>query len=213
MLLARLGLWLERRPLLRFVLSVAALLPAMFGIWYAAGAALSAPAALLAESVLQLWIPEFVAQFQRNGAVLTVVSSYGEAAGAFFPAEEVGNRIGFSVNTRILSYSMPFFAALYFSTPLRGGLDRFAWGFITLWLLLAVGIVATVLKDFMLTMGAAFLDNASVPTADIIALAYQFSTLMVPPLAPVLLWAYAASDSPAFSALLSSAPRPAHSSD
>jgi hypothetical protein len=86
-------------------------------------------------------------------------------------------------------------------------------GFVALWMLLAAGIVATVLKDFMLTMGPAFLEVAAVPPADAIALAYQFSTLMVPPLAPVVLWAYAASESPAFLSLLPSSLRPAQTSD
>ncbi len=213
MLPARLTLWFERRPLLRFVLSVIALLPACFIAWYYVGASLAAPSALLADWILAMWPAGMTMETRLQGTDFLVLSAYGESDGRFYPAVEVGNQLAYPVNTRVLSYSMPFFTALYLATPMRAGLDRFAWCFLALWLLLAVGLVATTLKNFMLGMGEVFLARDGVPPADAIALAYQFSTLMVPPLAPVLLWAWTAGDSAAFRGLFTAAKSPDHAAD
>lgn len=206
-------LWLQRRPLLRFALAVFALLPACFLFWYFAGAYVAAPAVILAEPVLLSWLGDSVASVSLNGTDMLVMSQFGENSGEIQRAEIAGNQLGYTINTRTLSYSIPFFAALHFATPMRAGLDRFAICLLLLWLLLAVGLVSTALKDLMLGMGTRFLEEEPVPPADAIALLYQFSTLMVPPLAPVLLWAYTAKDSPAFLSLLPSSLRPAHTEE
>jgi hypothetical protein len=65
----------------------------------------------------------------------------------------------------------------------------------------------------MLGMGEVFLARDGVPPADAIALAYQFSTLMVPPLAPVLLWAWTAGDSAAFRGLFTAVKSPDQAAD
>jgi len=213
MRLARLILWFERRPLLRFVLALIALLPACFVTWYFLGATLAAPSALLADAMLGLWLPGVVAETRLTGTEFMVLSGYGEVGGRFYPAEEAGNQLAYPINTRTLSYSMPFFAALYLATPVRGGIDRFAWSFLALWLLLALGLVATTLKNYLLSMGDAFIALDGVPPAAAIALAYQFSTLMVPPLAPVVLWAYAVGDSSAFRGLFTGVESPENATD
>ena len=213
MRLARLILWFERRPLLRFVLSIIALLPACFVAWYFLGAMLAAPSTLLAGSILELWPPGVTAQTRLAGTEFMVLSSFGETGGRFYPAAEAGNQLAYPINTRILSYSMPFFTALYLATPMRGGIDRFAWSFLALWLVMALGLVATALKNYLVGMGEAFIAMDGVPPAAAIALAYQFSTLMVPTLAPIVLWGYAAGDSAAFRGLLAAAKSPDHAAD
>ena len=213
LIVARVGDWFQRRPVLRFVIAVLALLPAAFLLWYAVGPGLAAPAALLADAILNLWIGDFVEETQLRGHDLIVVSSFSELGHPPGAIREGIEPLAFAINTRLLSYSIPFYAALYFATPMRGGIHRFAWGLIALWLLLALGLVAVAVKDLMLGVGAPFLEAPLIPPADGIALAYQFSTLMVPMLAPVLLWAYAARDSETLLSLLPLSLRPAHSSD
>jgi hypothetical protein len=206
-------LWLEKRPLLRFMLAVFALLPACFAIWYFLGAFIAAPAVMLAEPVLTHWLSGSVASVALNDTQMLVMSSFGEADGVIQQASMAGNQLGFPVNTRTLSYSIPLFAALHFATPMRSGWDKFAWSLLLLWLLLSIGLISTTLKDMMLTLGAPFMEQETLPPADVIALLYQFSTLMVPSLAPVLLWAYGAKDSPTFISLLPAALRPAPAND
>lgn len=199
------------RPLLRFAFTVLALLPACFVVWYFLGAFVAAPAVMLAKLLLLNWLPSLVASVSLEGTDMLVLSSYGETKGQLLSAAAAGNQLGFPINTRALSYSIPFFTALHFATPGRGSIDRFAWCLLALWLLLAVGLVATTTKELMLSLGPVFMSTPWTPATDAVALIYQFSTLMVPVLAPVILWAYSAKDSPAFLGLLPSSLRPAHS--
>jgi len=210
---ARLELWLQRRPVLRFLATVLALLPACFLAWYALADTVAAPAALLADGALSAWLPSILEDSYLKGTQFMVVSRLGEVNGAFLAAGEAGNQLAFAIDTRLFSYAVPFFCALFFATPLRDRLSRFAWSLLALWLLMAAGLVATALKDLMLTLGAVFLDAPGVPPDHVIALAYQFATLMLPPLTPVILWAYAAGDSELLRDLLGVSRRPAQDSD
>lgn len=205
--------YLANRPLLRFTLAVFALLPACFLAWYFLGNFIAAPAIMLVKPVLLGWLGDTVASVALQGTDLLVMSHYGEEGGNIMKAELAGNQLGYTINTRTLSYSIPFFAALHLATPMRASWEKFSWCLLALWLLLAAGLTSTVLKDLMLGLGTDFIDREPVPPADIIALLYQFSTLMVPPLAPVLLWAYTAKDSPAFIGLLPVALRPLRDGD
>jgi hypothetical protein len=210
---SRVQLWLANRPLLRFLFGVVALLPACFLIWYFFGAFLAGPAAALANLVLTTWLPDLVVSAHLDGTRLVVMSTLVEVEGGMQVGGSAEEAIGYAINTRTLSYSLPFFAALYFATPHRGGLGSFAWSLLTLWLLLAVGLVATALKDLMLALGPVLIERPGMLPGDAIALLYQFSVLMVPPLAPVVLWAYVAADAPAFRELFALAGRPAQARD
>jgi len=205
--------WLEQRPLLRFVLGVLGLLPAAFLVWYFLGSAIAAPAVMIIKPVLLGWLPQVIDSMALQGTDLMVLARFGELDGAILAAEQAGNQLGYPVNTRSLSYSIPFFTALYFATPMRGGIDRYCWCLLILWGLLALGLIGVTLKNLMLGLGSVFLEQAYVPPADAIALLYQLSTLMVPPLAPVILWAYVARDSTPFAQLLPPSLRPAQRSD
>jgi hypothetical protein len=206
-------LWLGKRPLVRFTVAVLALLPACFAVWYVWGAYFALPSLLIAKPVLLAWLGESIASVTLQGTDMTVLLRYGESNGAILPAQVAGNQIGHSINTRILSYSIPFYLALYFATPLRSGWTGFLWCLMALCLLIAIGLVVTELKNLAFGLPPELLASAAFPPTDAIALAYQFSTLMVPPLAPVLLWAYTAMDSPAFLALLPESFRPAQASE
>lgn len=186
---------------LRFFGLVLLLLPATFTAWYALAGVFAAPGVWIVAEVLPVWLPGLVEEVYLDGAAMTVVSTLGERAGEFMPAARAGDALGFRFDTRILTYSVPFYAALHFATPLPGSLERFARGLFVLWLMLVLGLLATALKDLMMTLGSRFLAEPGTPPADAIALAYQFSTLIVPALAPVLLWGAQARHSPAIQAL------------
>ena len=172
-----------------------------FVVWYLLGSLLAAPPVWFVSELLPAWLPGLVDSVYLEGASMTVVSSLGELGGSFLPAEQAGGPLGFRIDSRVLSYSMPFFAALHFATPLPGRWERFARGLFVLWVLLVPGLVSTALKDLMVTLGQTYLDVAGAPPADAVALAYQFNTLIVPPLAPILLWGWGARRSPAIQAL------------
>ena len=103
------------RPLLRFALTVLALLPACFVAWYFFGAFAAAPAVLIAKPVLTSWLPELIDTVYLQGTDLMVMSTLGEVDGQFMSAAAAGNQLGYPIDTRILSYSLPFFCALFFA--------------------------------------------------------------------------------------------------
>ena len=177
----------------RFFGFVVVLLPAMFIVWHALGSVVAAPAVALAGEILQWWLPELVSEVSLDGTHMVIAAAVGELNGAILPATEAGNQLAFRLDTRTLTYSIPFYAALHFATPMQSSLERFARGLLILWLLAIIGLLFTGLKDLMLGLGSMFF-MSSVPPADAVALGYQFSVLMVPPVAPVLIWAFEARD-------------------
>ena len=177
----------------RFFGFVVVLLPAMFIVWHALGSVVAAPAVALAGEILQWWLPELVSEVSLDGTHMVIAAAVGELNGALLPAAEAGNQLAFRLDTRTLTYSIPFYAALHFATPMQSSLERFARGLLILWLLAIIGLLFTSLKDLMLGLGSTFFAS-SVPPADAVALGYQFSVLMVPPVAPVLIWAFEARD-------------------
>lgn len=205
--------YLEKRPLLRFCLTVLALLPACFILWHLAAVHVAAPAVALTGPLLSTVYGSLVESVSMQGTDMLVMSRFGETGGAIVSAQEAGNQLAYPVNTRTLSYSIPFYAALHFATPQKESYSRFAWYLLLLWLLLALGLFSTALKDLMLGLGPIFLEHPKTPPADGVALAYQFSTLIVPPLMPVILWAYAAAGTPLLADLLPAKLRPAQESD
>ena len=200
----------------RFFGLVLLLMPVTFVAWYALGSLLAAPAVWLSSLLLENWFPELIASVTLQDTRMMVMATLGEVDGRFLPAIEAGYQLGLPVDTRVLTYCIPFYAALHFATPMPGSWERFARALLVLWLLVILGLVSTTLKNFMLTFGERLVDLPQAPPADVIALVYQFSTLIVPPLAPILLWGFAVRDTPVMRSLFPSAlarPSPSESND
>jgi len=193
---------LERRPLVAYLMALGALLPGCFAAWHFLGGVVCGPSVFLADAVLAVWVPAFVERTALSGTDFLVWSAFGEVGGEVVPAEAAGNQLIIRLDTRALSFAIPFYAALYLATPGRGGLERPSWSLLCLWLLIALGLVATALRDLLQIHGATLLDAPGMPAAEVLALSYQFLSLIAPTLAPVLLWAYGARSSAAFHALV-----------
>ncbi len=166
------------------------LLPVTFVTWQALGSVIAAPVVWLAGLILQGWLPELVDTVTLDNTTMIIASALGELDGKFLPAEEAGNQLAFQVDTRGLTYSIPFYAALHFATPMQSTMERFARGLIILWALVIVGLVSVSLKTLMVGLGSTFFILGALPSPDVIALAFQFNSLMVPPIAPLAIWAF-----------------------
>lgn len=190
--------------LYRFIGLVLLLMIPFFGLWYALGALPSAPALWLAQVALPWALPEVVQSVVIDGDELMVFTLFGEVGQQVVPLNQAEYQLAFPSNTRILSYSIPFYAALHFASHLDGSIERFARGLLLLWLLMFIGVIAVTLKNLMLGLGD-LLWTASVnplPSANAIALLFQFSTLIVPTVAPIMLWAWSVRESPHWRAIL-----------
>jgi len=175
-------------PVSRQALLTVALLPIMFGLWYAAGNLLAGPAVWLVDVLLTTWLPDAVDSARLNGTDMIVMTGFGELNGTVVSAQSAGEQLGFKVNTRLVSYAMPFYAALLWASNVDAPMERFARGLVLIWLAMALGLAAITAKDLMLVAGPAFLGMDRVPHPNVIGVSYQFAVLLMPSLLPVALW-------------------------
>jgi len=171
----------------QFVLTLI-LMPITFGIWYAAGTLFAAPAVWLTDFLLSGAYPNIVEAAGLQGVEMMVRTRFGEEGGVIMPAADAGNQIALEINTRLVSYSIAFYAALLMASNLKDAMYKFCIGLFWLWVIMAFGLASILGKDLLLMVGAPFLNAPGVPPADLIALTYQFNVLLMPTLAPVCLW-------------------------
>ena len=184
----------------QFVLTVT-LMPITFGIWYAAGTLFAAPAVWLCDFLLSSAYPNIVEAVGLQGVEVLVRTQFGEDGGVIMAAADAGNQIALEINTRLVSYSIAFYAALLMASNLKDAIYKFCIGLFWLWLIMAFGLASILGKDLLLMVGAPFLNAPGVPPADLIALTYQFNVLLMPTLAPVCLWFWQLRGSPLWEAL------------
>jgi len=184
----------------QFVLTLI-LMPITFGIWYAAGTLFAAPAVWLCDFLLSSAYPNIVEALGLQGVKVLARTQFGEDGGVIIAAAEAGNQIALEINTRLVSYSIAFYAALLMASNLKDAIYKFCIGLFWLWLIMAFGLASILGKDLLLVVGAPFLNAPGVPPADLIALTYQFNVLLMPTLAPVCLWFWQLRGSPLWEAL------------
>ena len=184
----------------QFVLTLI-LMPITFGIWYAAGSLFAAPAVWLTDFLMSSAYPNIVETARLQGVEMMVRTQFGEDSGVIMAATDAGNQIALEINTRLVSYSIAFYAALLMASDLKDAMYKFCIGLFWLWLIMAFGLTSILGKDLFLMAGRPFLGSAGVPPADLIALTYQFNVLLMPTLAPVCLWFWQLRGSPLWEAL------------
>ncbi len=186
----------ERRLIWRFLGLVFVLLPVMYTFWYLLHPWLIAPVSLLCQWLLPAWLPGAVDSVQMEGANMLLFTPLGEERGQLVAAEQAGYQLVFHFDTRIVSYAIPFYAALIMATPVKERLDTFFRGLLLLYPLVLFGVVAVALKNLMVGLAGHFppVDAGWVPGPNTIALCFQLGTLMVPPVAPVVIWGWQSRD-------------------
>lgn len=198
----------------QFLLFVFALLIPCFVLWTMASAPLAVPATGLVNILLGGWFPDVVDGVYVQGPDALLMTQFGDLQGRLVTAQEAGGRLGFQIDTRILSYSIPFYTALHFATPRRNYLADYLWGLALIYPFIVLGLLCVCLKELMVNLGAAFLEQPDVfvPPADGIAIGYQLSTLIVPTLVPALVWLWQSRDTVLLRGLLQRID-PAHTSE
>jgi len=182
----------ERNHLRQFLIFVFVLLAPCFALWSAIGAQLATPVIGLTNLILGHWFPEVVKVVYQEGADAILMTYFDQVGGRLVHAAETGESIGFVLNIRILTYSIPFYAALHFATEKEEYLAGFIWGVLLLYPFILLGLLCLAMKDLMVNLGPAFLDQPGVfvPGADLIGILYQLSVLIIPTLAPACIWVW-----------------------
>lgn len=173
----------------RFVGKLFIWLAVWFMLWYFVSPVLAAPAVWFCEAILTFGLPDYVYEFNLTGSEAVLVSNFGELDGELVSARLAGDHLAFLLNTQILTCSLPFYAALHFATNKSVKGIALISGLSALYLLLVIGMISICLRNLMVGLGPMFVDGFSA-TGSVISVMSQFSTLMVPTLAPLLIWAW-----------------------
>lgn len=194
----------EKNQLRQFLLFVFVLLIPCFALWSFISSALVTPVIGWVHTCLTAWFPDIVNVVYQQGADAVLMTRFDSVDGVLVASKEADAGLGFKVNTRIVSYSIPFYTALHFSTERKDYLLSYFWGLLVLYPFILLGLLSLCLKDLMVTLGPVFLQQPGVwvPGADVIGIAYQLSILIVPTLLPVLVWGWQSRHTPLLQALL-----------
>ena len=168
----------------RFVLRTVAFLPPAFAVWYFAAPLLLWPAVLLARAATALALAELVRAVEQSGATATFVTTLGAGAAA---AKGV---VTVDVNLRAYAFGMPLFAALTLAARAPRWRRSLAIGYAALIPVVAFGVLADFLKNVAITAGPAIASQTGFTAwqREAIAFAFQFGSLILPAVAPAVLW-------------------------
>lgn len=173
-----------------FVVRVLLLLPLAFALWYFTAAWHLAPVVWLSELILRSWMPDAVADLRLRGDALLLVTHFGEVGGRLVADPPPGENLGFLSNPLSYSYSLPVFAALALATPGRRQWWRLLAGLAILMLVAVASMLATLLKTLAFDVGSVFVAQQQwgALARNGAAMAYQFGSLLLPMVTPVVLW-------------------------
>jgi len=172
------------RPIAPFLLQVAGWLLAMFFLWWLATPVLTWPVAMLAELIARVGLGDVVRSVEQHGEIITFVTSLRP------PGASPGVRAVLEVpsNVRLFSFGLPMLAALTLAAREPRPLRKLAIGYVVLVPVQAFSVIADFLKN-LTDDPAAIAQLGWAPWhREVIAFCYQFGTLILPTVAPAIVW-------------------------
>jgi len=171
----------------RFVLRVVAWLPLTFAVWYLAAPLLVWPVALLTELITRSSF-DWVKNVEQTGPLVTFVTS--------LKPDEAANPSGvkavLSVESNVLlfSFGLPMLAALILAAQEPHRVWMLLVGYAVLLPFQTFSVVADFLKNAAILAGPAVASqtNLNAWQREVIAFCYQFGTLILPTVAPAIVW-------------------------
>jgi hypothetical protein len=177
-------------PLSRFLLRVVVWLPICFAGWYFSSILWTLPVAQGANLISDWLFPELIEGLYQSGNRLQVVSAFSVPAPDPDPGA-VGELV-FEINPLSYGYSIPLYTALLLASPGADLTRAIRWlvAMVLLFALQIFGVITNVLKIFLLDLHDQSAAVLSLPGwgNELLAIAYQFGYLILPPVAPIVLW-------------------------
>ena len=171
----------------RFVLRVIAWLPLTFAVWYLAAPLLVWPVALLAELFTRSTF-DWVKSVEQMGPLITFVTSLKPTE----VANPAGVKAVVSVESNVLlfSFGLPMLAALILAAREPHRVRMLVIGFGVLLPFQALSVVADFLKNVAILAPPAVSSQTGINAfqREVIAFCYQFGTLILPTVAPAIVW-------------------------
>jgi hypothetical protein len=174
------------RLLAPFLLRVFAWLAPMFLVWWFAAPILAWPVSLLVQGVMRAGFGTIVQSVEQSGEMITFVTSLA-VAGIAAPS---GARAVLEVesNYRLFSFGLPLFAAMTLAARAPDALRNLAIGYAVLLPIQLFCVLADFFKNLAGVPGVAAQMGLSPLQREIIAFSYQFATLILPTVAPAVVW-------------------------
>ncbi len=182
-----------RNPLTSFVLKMLLWLPITVWAWFSISSILTWPLSAITHTVMTGFFPEAIEAIEQQGYLLDVVTRFSAPLQPemIVPHGQKAVMV-FELNTLSYSFNLPFFMALVLASP---GTEAQKWfrislGVGVLLLVQSWGICFDILKTLLHDLGPSVTKQMKFqPWAlEIMGLGYQFGYLILPTVAPLLLW-------------------------
>lgn len=172
----------------RFIARVLLWLPVCFAVWYVAGPILTVPLRWVATGVMRLGFGDLVSAVTQNGTLLWMETSL--RAGHASTANVASGFLDVSVSTLPYTFGLPLLAALILAAPSGQRMRQLAIGYAALLPFHAWSVASDALKQLAITLGPGIASQTGFIAwqREVIAFAYQFGTLMLPTVVPVVVW-------------------------
>jgi hypothetical protein len=185
---------MPNKPVYLFLLEAFIWLPITFFIWYYFASVLTVPVAFLVRLFLtNLW-PSWIEGIEQHGHLLEVTTSITLSINIAVPdgAEAL---FAFDVNPLIYGYGLPFLMALTFAVPntVSSKLRQVSLAWLLVLLPVQTFCVMTLILKvliFQTEPSISFQIASSDWSREAIALAFQFGSLILPPVTPLLIWIF-----------------------
>lgn len=179
-------------PLLSFVIKIFLFLPLCYWGWYALAELATAVVVYWAEPLLQFLFPMLIVGIEQIGYRVEVIAEVTVAA-QNVPKGMVAE-IPIPVNPLKYSYGLPLALALILASPLNFAktLRNVIISILVFLLIQIWGVCFESLKVLFLQTPVELLGNIRLPSwqLSIIALGYQLGSLILPAVAPVIIWVW-----------------------
>lgn len=177
-------------PLLSFIIKVFLWLPVCYWGWYSLAEFSTLVVVNLTEPFLQYLFPRLISSIEQMGYTMEVI------ANVTVPAQNIPRgmvaELPIPVNPLIYSYGLPLTLALILASPFNFVKTlRNIFISILLFLLIQIwGVSFEASKVLFLQTPPELIGNASLRSwqLNIVALGYQFGSLILPAIAPILAW-------------------------
>jgi hypothetical protein len=168
----------------RFVLRTLAWLPLSFAVWYFAAPFLLAPVTWIARALTDLALPAIVHSVEQSAATLTFVTTLRPGMALARGVVTV------DVNLLLYSFGLPLYVALTLAARERAWKHHLMVGYAVLLPCIAWGVLGDFLKTVAITAGPVVTSQTGFAPwqREAIAYGYQFGALILPAVAPAVLW-------------------------
>lgn len=182
---------MQASPIKEMLLAALLWLPLCFFLWFYLASPIIFPVTSLAGWILGGLLPDLIIDVKQFGYTLEVTTRIAADV-----APEVGRRgtpvVALDVNPMIYAYGLPLFAGLVMATPLSPGRRalQIGVGYLVLVPVQVWGVCWEVLKILAFELGERGSEavGATGLNDNVIALCYQFGYLILPAVAPVVIW-------------------------